>query len=280
MDRPVSSPLFAFPFRPPPSFLLLGDADRREFREARDTLAALGRVRRAGDIDEAAAALADEESAVDVIVVAERGRDSFPRPDRTAAAGGPAGTDRGPAGKLVRGRDAERAALAGGRADLLAPLARPRRRELCRLAAGRSSAWTLPVTASEEDSFLADADRPPPARGGLVAIAARRFVMADFLAAACRRYGYATAWLPPSRAVRLGGVAAVIFDGSDCRGAEQDELRRLAAAMAPAPLVALLDFPRIEDVDRCLAAGAAAVLSKPLILADLFWHLERLEGRS
>jgi hypothetical protein len=153
-------------------------------------------------------------------------------------------------------------------------------RELRRLAAGRSSAWTLPLTATEEDRLLADADRALPARSGLIAIAARSFVMADFLAVACRRCGYATAWLRPSAAVRLAGATAVVFDGSDCRGAERDELQRLAAAMAPAPLLALLDFPRIEDLERCRAAGAAAVLSKPLQLADLFWRLERLEGRS
>ena len=46
--------------------------------------------------------------------------------------------------------------------------------------------------------------------------------------------------------------------------------------MAPAPLIALLDFPRIEDVERARSAGAAAVLSKPLQLEDLFWHLERV----
>jgi len=31
----------------------------------------------------------------------------------------------------------------------------------------------------------------------------------------------------------------------------------------PTPVIALLDFPRIEDYDRALEAGAAAVLSKP-----------------
>ena len=82
-----------------------------------------------------------------------------------------------------------------------------------------------------------------------------------------------------ARPLRVGGATAILWDGSDCRGEECEELRRLAAAMAPTPLVALLDFPRIEDFERAEAAGAAAVLSKPLQLADLFWELDRLEGR-
>ena len=38
-----------------------------------------------------------------------------------------------------------------------------------------------------------------------------------------------------------------------------------------------MSFPRVEDRDRVLAAGAAALLSKPLLLDDLFWQLERAE---
>jgi len=75
-------------------------------------------------------------------------------------------------------------------------------------------------------------------------------------------------------------ATAAIFDGSDLRGTECDELRHLAAALRPAPVIALLDFPRIEDHHRALCAGAAAVLSKPLSVDDLFWQLDHVaEGR-
>jgi CheY-like chemotaxis protein len=72
------------------------------------------------------------------------------------------------------------------------------------------------------------------------------------------------------------GAAAAIFDGSQGRGEELGELEHLAAGLRPAPIVALLDFPRIEDHRRAMAAGAAAVLSKPLQLEDLLWQLDRL----
>jgi CheY-like chemotaxis protein len=54
-------------------------------------------------------------------------------------------------------------------------------------------------------------------------------------------------------------------------------LRRLSEILGPAtPIVAIVDFPRVEDRDRAMAAGAAAVLSKPLLLDDLFWQLDQL----
>ena len=145
--------------------------------------------------------------------------------------------------------------------------------ELGRLAQGECPAWGLPVTASEEERLLAEADAPWPPRQGLVAIHARSFDVADMLAAACRGCGYATVWLRPPRPARVAGVAAALFDGSDLRGPEGDQLQQLAAALRPAPVVALLDFPRVEDRDRAVSLGAAAVLSKPLHLGDLLWHL-------
>ena len=259
------------------SILLVGDADRREFRQARDELAALGRVRGLPTSRPRRPCWPSEEAAVDVIVVAqarpgefshaqiERLRQSAPLARIVALLGSWC------EGEMRSGKPWPAAVRTywhqwPARAD----------RELRRLARGRRSAWALPVTATEEERLLADAAEPLPARAGLIAISSPSLAMADWLAAACRHCGYATAWLRPPQPVRVRGAAAVLFDGGECRGEERDELRRLAAAMAPAPLVALLDFPRIEDFDRARSAGAAAVLSKPLQLEDLYWHLDRV----
>jgi DNA-binding NarL/FixJ family response regulator len=257
--------------------LLVGDADRREFRQARDELTALGRVRGASDVETAAAMLEAEEAAVDVIVLAqarpgefshaeiERLRQSAPLARIVGLLGSWC------EGEMRSGRPWPAVVRTywhqwPARAD----------RELRRLAAGRRSAWALPITATEEERLLADATEPLPMRSGLIAISSRSYAMADWLAAACRHCGYSTVWLRPPRPVRVRGAAAVLMDGSRCRGEQCDELRQLAAATAPAPLVALLDFPRIEDVDRARCAGAAAVLSKPFQVEDLFWHLDRV----
>ncbi len=148
--------------------------------------------------------------------------------------------------------------------------------EIARLRAGTCSTWSLPITASEEERLLLLAEEPVAKREGLIAIWTPDFEMHDWLQAACARRGYSTVWLLPHRPVPPEGVTAAIFDGNECRGEERSSLEQLAAALGPAPIVALLDFPRIEDRDRGLAAGAKAVLSKPFLIDDLFWQIDRL----
>lgn len=147
--------------------------------------------------------------------------------------------------------------------------------ELSRLSDGFGSTWGLPATASEEERFLSMAAGPiqPCGARGLIAIHTPWFDMYDWLSAACRCRGYSTVWLREDRARGVTGVQAGIFDATECRAEEEASLACLAAAIRPAPVVALLDFPRFDDCDRALRAGAAAVLSKPLLIDDLYWHL-------
>ncbi len=273
------------------SILLIGDADRREFRQALAGLATLAQVTRTADVKAAVALLIEprvvcgtaataglsSSAAFDIIVLAQAYPGEF----------SPAAVERlrqlAPLARMVAllGSWCEGEMRSGkpwpaavrtywhqwpARADL----------ELRRLAAGRDSTWALPATATEEERLLADAGQPLPQRHGLIVIYARSFVVADWLSAACLRYGHATVWWHPRRRPQVRGAAAVVFDGWDCGEEVCRTLRQVAAAMAPAPLVALLDFPRIEDIERARDAGAAAVLSKPLHLQDLFWQLDRL----
>jgi CheY-like chemotaxis protein len=98
--------------------------------------------------------------------------------------------------------------------------------------------------------------------------------MADWLSAACRRGGYATVWLQPSRPARVQGAVALVWDGGDFCVQRQAQLPRLKAELGPLPILALLDFPRVADHDAAVAAGVAAVLSKPLLIDDLLWSLQ------
>ena len=68
----------------------------------------------------------------------------------------------------------------------------------------------------------------------------------------------------------------MIADLAETDGLADGVLAALVERLRPAPVVAMLDFPRVEDCDRALAAGVVAVLSKPLVLADLFWHLDHV----
>ncbi|MCX7427176.1 MAG: hypothetical protein NTW96_16310 [Planctomycetia bacterium] len=260
-----------------PTILLVGDTRRREFREADAALERVGDVARAADIEAAVGVLEEGRVAPDVIVVAQAQPGQF----------APEAVDR--LRRLVP--LARVLGLLGswceGESRTGEPWPATIRlywhqwlpqcdRELGRLLDGRGSAWALPATATDEERLLAQSVDPAPRRQGLIALCVRRFEMHDWLATACRRQGYSTVWLRPGEPIRVDGVRSAVFDGTDCGPDEVVQIERLSAELRPAAILAILDFPRIEDHDRALAAGAAAVLSKPLLLDDLYWQLDRM----
>jgi DNA-binding NarL/FixJ family response regulator len=97
--------------------------------------------------------------------------------------------------------------------------------------------------------------------------------MADMLASACRSQGYSAVWLDPRYPLRLEGPEAILWEGSPD---QLDDLQNTHQQYQQAPLVALLDFPRIEDVERAVQLGAAEILAKPTHLEDLFSRLANL----
>ncbi len=256
------------------SILLLGDTSQAEFRHARRVLDGLGRVRHAADAAAAAVGLAEDQETPDVIVVAQAYPGQFPR----AAVDGL--RPLAPLARVVAllGSWCEGEMRSGrpwpGTIRLYWHQWTPRvSRQLQRLVAGRESLWDLPPTTTEEERLLSASRTPWPQCRGLVAIATPRAEMEAWLAAACRASGWATAWLREAEPLRVEGASAAIFDAADGDHWELDRMGRLAAALAPAPVVALADFPRIEDAERLRAAGASAVLSKPLHVDDLVWAL-------
>jgi hypothetical protein len=148
------------------------------------------------------------------------------------------------------------------------------RREFPHGFAADAAAWRLPATATDEERLLAAVDEPLPMGRGLVAIWTRRPEMEGLLADACRRGGYATVWLHPRQPVRVQGAVAAIYDGDSLDAAGLAELGQLTAEVSPAPVLALLDAPRIQDVRLARTLGAA-VLAKPFRIDELLWQLPR-----
>jgi hypothetical protein len=174
-------------------------------------------------------------------------------------------------------------------------------RELSRMARGQCPSWGLPVTATEEERLQASAgpfcgnprscqgDSPifaghscalAPAKIGAVprfaAIVSRKLANYQWLAAACRQRGWATVWIEDMRQSHVQGVHAVLLDGISTDAEQLEAIRRIVQRFHPARLTVLADFPRIEDVTQMQAAGAAAVLAKPVLLEDLFCEMEQV----
>jgi CheY-like chemotaxis protein len=148
---------------------------------------------------------------------------------------------------------------------------------LARLARGQPCAWALPPTATEEERLLAagaeTSEDKPPGRS-VVVVHSPSFEMWDWLAAACQSRGFAAVWQRAASGLRARGAAGGIFDATDLGPGEQEALEKMVAGLHPAPVVALVSFPRVEDRRRALSAGAAAVLSKPLTAEDLFEEMD------
>jgi len=154
------------------------------------------------------------------------------------------------------------------------------RRELARLRNDAPSPWSLPATATDEERLLVGDPSPRAPQSGLAVVMTPGFAMFEWIARALRRRGLATAWLRPGEPVRLAGATAGLFDTAQMDAWQSDRLRRFTQALGPVPVLALVGFPRVEDRDRALAAGAAAVLAKPFLLEDLDDELDRLSRQT
>jgi len=266
---------------PEVSIFLVGNTARAEFREARAELEALGRVVAAAEMESASRALAGGEVAPDVIVVVQAypGQFSAEAVDRLRRLA-PLARVLGLLGSWCEGEPRTGQPWPGAIRIYWHEWSARVEREFACLRKGEPSTWALPITAGEEERLLLAAERPYTQREGLIAICSPQFEMHEWLAAACAGRGYRSVWLRPHRTVRVEGATAAIFDGNECRAEEIEAIERLARSLDQIPIIALLDFPRVDDRNRALAAGARAVLSKPLRIDDLFWQIDRFLAQS
>jgi hypothetical protein len=146
--------------------------------------------------------------------------------------------------------------------------------EFARRAAGLCPTWSLPLTATDEERLLA---LPQGAAGrdrGLIAVFSRHGQLARALCDACPHRGFAGLWIRQRARPYLAGIRAVVWDVPYSPATWSGELAELKSLNAP--IVALVSFPREEDIDRLHDAGAAVVVSKPFWLDDLFGQIHRL----
>jgi hypothetical protein len=156
-------------------------------------------------------------------------------------------------------------------------------------SAGRAPPWSLPV-----EPWAAAAWRDHPGAGmdaqaarAVVAIDARDFATFETLSAALAGLGWRCIWTPRGRKLADAGRAsdaasatAGIWDGGQLDPAECNALQRFCKqfGVQPAPVIAMVDFPRLEHLELVRTAGASAIMGKPYAITALAAELGALNA--
>jgi hypothetical protein len=141
------------------------------------------------------------------------------------------------------------------------------------LLSDTSPLWSHPRTATDVDRLL---DFTPPDIVGeqkLIAIGTETSIAYQGLAATCVQAGYAAVWVAPRHSTMIHGAAAGIWDETQLPGS-LDPLHTFVRRLGQAPIVALVNFPRMEDYRRLEDEGIAQFVAKPFLNSDLIGVLE------
>jgi hypothetical protein len=134
---------------------------------------------------------------------------------------------------------------------------------------GTHGMWCLPRTANENDHLLQVPHSPDDRHAGLIAIHANAIVTYECLADMCQMEGWSTVWLPPRQPMQLERPTILLWDAVDGGAAEFAAWRARHLQLRPRASVVLMAFPRSQDVQSFIRAGAKSVLAKPFLVADL-----------
>jgi hypothetical protein len=155
--------------------------------------------------------------------------------------------------------------------------------ERTRLLARHEPAVTWrPATLTADEHWLLDVpkdDRPqtgPNARSsagprtGLIVVCAETDDSLGYLSDVCQAAGWATLCHPPDNIAWASHPTAVLYDVVADRSRAERDLRRLTERQLPSPCVALVSFPRPDEIAQFSAWGAHRVLGKPFLNDDLY----------
>ncbi|HEX7447266.1 MAG TPA: hypothetical protein VF306_06965 [Pirellulales bacterium] len=151
--------------------------------------------------------------------------------------------------------------------------------ELDRLIARQCGRWSLPVTSSPEERLLWRSNLATAPPRGVVAIVANQPELAEWLVGSCQMLGWAAVWSSAWSSLKTQGANVVVWDAGLIVPQTFQRLQEIRKVFRNTPVVALADFARIDQQRRLMAGGAAAVLSKPLVLSDLGWQLSQSQVR-
>jgi hypothetical protein len=256
--------------------LFVGAADRAEFRPILEQLREAGSAIAVDSVPEALA-VSDRLASLELIIIAPAFRQQFPQTQLQHL------FERQPlaewwilVGPWLEGETRSGQPWPGVRRLYLdqALVELVRRQSLARAGAGRRTDW-LPATLSAEERWLVPS-APWPKRGGCVRICSELEESRRSLAAVCRAAGLNVVSHSPAEDVEVSHVDAVIYDAVAARPSWREHIERLARPH-PRSLIVLVNFPRPDETQWMLAAGATDVLGKPFRIDDLHTCIRKLD---
>jgi len=260
--------------------LLIGESDRAEFKSALRDIYAAGDVVGAANVDDACTMLEDED-AIDasrltaiVLVQSYHGRFAPVDIDRLCRLA-PLQPIVSLAGSLCEGEGRTGHHTAGmARIYWHRWSAEAARRLFPDDPEQQGTLAQMPRIADEQDLVLLESHRPTEKLSGTVAIVAEQPETADYLDRLCRLAGLQTVEIDAER------IGVVIYDIARNTDEVRQDLARIAKQVARSPIIAILGFPRHDEVEQLKQCGARAVLSKPLDLEELLSRLADLLDQS
>ena len=138
---------------------------------------------------------------------------------------------------------------------------------------------TLPRTATRAEELHALSNERLTQSLGLVAIQTEQFVTYEAISTTCCLVGHSTVWIHGANWPHMEGVVLGIWDGRSLGSPEGTRLRDFVRRLPNSSVIAMLDFPRSDEVGLAHAMGIDHVISKPYLLEEL-WDVIKLKSIS
>ena len=158
------------------------------------------------------------------------------------------------------------------------------RQQLGLLSNGRCPDWHRADASRFRMNVPSSQPREPgrPRPRGAVILQMQTYETGQALSDLLYRAGYASVHQSTNKSrMSVHGIAAGIWEGGQLSDEEASRLYSFTRQLAVqnAPVLALLDFPRRELIDRAMSLGVAAGMGKPWVNRDVVDTLERIVQR-
>lgn len=146
------------------------------------------------------------------------------------------------------------------------------------------SLWHTPPTESDADRVVSEiVDRPPirSLAGTVVGISASSVAVFDSLSHGVTAIGGKAKWVEHTSWINLlASIEIICIDANSLDASLKRRVRWLKSQTVHVPMIAILNFPRTQEIEELKRLGVSAILSKPFELSDFCTVILSVVGAS